>query len=172
MTFDKKPLQIRMNTKQREICQELGSDVLRRVIELNIKQYYNDNHLKRAVLEDDIEYLKEKRKKYITDMEYYEKQIKQHEKQINMYNDRIKSKNTELRAIIRKQENETKELAHICKKTKEMIDKDVFNELELLELLQSAKYCTNNQIITCLVIELKKEGMSTDILSVVENCRN
>ena len=68
MVFDKKPLQIRMTTENKEICQKIGADVLRSVLELNIKNCYSSDNINIAILEDDIKQLKDKRNKLLEDI--------------------------------------------------------------------------------------------------------
>lgn len=171
MVFDKQPLQLRMTAEDKKICQELGADILRRVLELNIKEYYSNQNIDIAIYEDNLQKLKEQRNKLLNDNMYYEEQIKRNNAKIKEYNSNIELINTGLRHAIDIKEQHTKELTSMLKKIKELIKQNNFNELEIQEILENRKYCTTNQIINNIIIELKKESTPADIINVVENCK-
>lgn len=171
MTFDKRPFQLRMTSENKKICQELGSDVLRRVLELNIKEFYSNKNINIAILEDDIKSLKDKRNKLLEDNRYYEKRIQQNEESIKKFSNLIELKNKELRDSIEIKEHQTKELKHMFDKVKTLIKNNQFNELEMQEIIENRKYCSYNQIIENIILELKKEGADAEIIVVVENCK-
>lgn len=171
MVFDKKPLQLRMTTENKKICQELGSDVLRRVLELNIKEFYSEQNIDIAILEDDLDSLKAKRNKLYEDNRYYEKQIQRNEESIKNFTNLIEIKNKELRESIDLKDKQTNELKVMFNNIKKLINENCFNELEMLEILENNQYCTQNQIIENVILELKKEGTTSEVIAVVENCR-
>ncbi len=171
MVFDKKPLQIRMTTENKEICQKIGADVLRSVLELNIKNCYSSDNINIAILEDDIKQLKDKRNKLLEDIHYYNVQIEKSQNRVNTLSNLIEVKNKELREHIDIMSHQKQEKEQMFHQIQDLIKENKLNEISVNEILENRQYMELNQLVTSIIIEFKKIGADTEIINILENCK-
>ncbi len=177
MTFDKKPLQIRMTTENKKLCQQLGADVLRKVLELNIDDVYTRSNINIAILEDDLQDIEAKRNKLLEDVRYYENQIKRCENRVTEYNQLIQDLNKDIRTYYDKKQKESKEIKNIVEDILNILKLKIGaseKEAKIFEVINEAdtQYHTHNEVIDCIIIELKKLNVPEDVINSIDlNCR-
>lgn len=177
MTFDKKPLQIRMTTENKKLCQQLGADILRRVLQLNIDDVYNESNIKVAIYEDDLQDITDKRNKLMEDVRYYENQLKRSHNRIKEYNDLIDKLESNIKTFYEKKEKESSEIKNIVTSIVNILNSGLAapeKENKIFEVINEAEpqYHSHNEVIDCVIMELKKAGIPADVITSIDcNCR-